>query len=163
MSIIDAKDLLDHQVVSVVIPGISSDYPNHSPLSRIDVSQGGQILTVHIYRGKHFHDVEGASFTPLGYLTLSEYRRLSSLINNHDEPDSATPRRLPMEWEKIDFMVLFMRKLSCHLAEYSQLTHSVPADMYDAANLAIEVTFGSEWNLSNLTDHPSQNEVLPNA
>ena len=163
MSLINAADLPDHQMVSVVVPGIHSDYANHSPLSVLDVSQNGQVFTIHIYRGKKFSDDEGESFTPLGYLTLREYQLFEPLLGGLNEAGNEIPRRLFTEWEKIDFMVSFMRQLACHLTNYSALVSRVPAEMTDAADLAIEVTFGAEWNLSNLTDHPSQNEVLPDA
>lgn len=163
MSLFTAADLPDHKMVSVVIPCIESDYSNHSPLSILEVSQGGQRFTIHIYRGKRFHDKEGEAFTPLGCLTLHEYQLFRPLLGGVDESGNEIPRRLFMEWEKIDFMVSFMRQLACHLTNYSDLISSVPAEMTDAANLAIEVTFGAEWNLSNLTDHPSQNEVITDA
>ena len=110
MSLITAADLPDHQMVSVVIPGIYSDYQNHSPLSVLDVSQGGQTFEVHIYRGKLFHDDDGESFTPLGYLTLQEYFTLRSMLAYTDENGVEHERTIPMEWEEIDAMIINMRE-----------------------------------------------------
>lgn len=109
MSLINAADLPDHQMVSVVIPGIHSDYANHSPLSVLDVTQGGQAFEIHIYRGKLFHDDEGESFTPLGYLTLQEYFTLRGMLGGVDENGNEIERTLPMEWEEIDAMIEAMR------------------------------------------------------
>ena len=109
MSLITAADMPDHQMVSVVIPGIHSDYVNHSPLSVLDVTQGGQTFTVHIYRGKLFHDDEGESFTPLGYLTLQEYFTLRGMLAYTDENGVEHERTLPMEWSEIDAMIEAMR------------------------------------------------------
>ena len=52
MSLINAADFPDHQMVSVVIPGIHSDYANRSPLSVLDVTQGGQTFEIHIFMYK---------------------------------------------------------------------------------------------------------------
>ena len=109
MSLINAADLPDNQMVSVVIPGIHSDYANHSPLSVLDVTQGGQAFEIHIYRGKLFHDDEGESFTPLGYLTLQEFFTLRSMLAYTDENGVEHERTLPMEWSEIDAMVEAMR------------------------------------------------------
>lgn len=109
MSLITAADMPDHQMVSVVIPGIHSDYANHSPLSVLDVSQGGQTFEIHIYRGKKFSDDEGESFTPLGYLTLQEYFALRSMLAYTDENGNEIERTLPMEWSEIDAMIEAMR------------------------------------------------------
>ena len=109
MSLITAADLPDHQMVSVVIPGIHSDYVNHSPLSVLDVTQGSQTFEVHIYRGKLFHDDEGESFTPLGYLTMQEFFTLRSMLAYTDENGVEHERTLPMEWEEIDAMIEAMR------------------------------------------------------
>ena len=110
MSMINAADLPDHQVVSVVAPGIHSDYANHSPLSVLDVTQGGQTFEIHIYRGKLFHDDEGESFTPLGYLTLQEFFTLREMLGGEDENGNEIERTLPMEWEEIDAMINNMRE-----------------------------------------------------
>ena len=109
MSLITAANLPDHQIVSVVIPGVHSDYANHSPLSVLDVTQGGQTFEVHIYRGKLFHDDEGESFTPLGYLTLQEFFTLRSMLAYTDENGNEIPRTLPMEWSEIDAMIEAVR------------------------------------------------------
>ena len=109
MSLITAADLPDHQIASVVIPGIHSDYQNHSPLSVLDVTQGGQTFEIHIYRGKLFHDDEGESFTPLGYLTLQEYFTLRGMLGGVDENGNEIERTLPMEWSEIDAMIEAMR------------------------------------------------------
>lgn len=109
MSLINAADRPDHQMVSVVIPGIHSDYANHSPLSVLDVTQGGQAFEIHIYRGKLFHDGDGESFTPLGYLTLQEFFTLRSMLAYTDENGVEHERTLPMEWEEIDAMIEAMR------------------------------------------------------
>ena len=110
MSLITAADMPDHQMVSVVIPGIHSDYENHSPLSVLDVSQGGQTFTIHIYRGKLFHDDGGEAFTPLGYLTLKEYFTLKEMLGGTDEYGNEIPRTLPMDWGEIDSMIIKMRE-----------------------------------------------------
>ena len=109
MSLINAADLPDHQVVSVVIPGVHSYYANHSPLSVLDVTQDGQTFEIHIYRGKLFHDDEGESFTPLGYLTMQEFFTLRSMLAYTDENGVEHERTLPMEWEEIDAMIEAMR------------------------------------------------------
>ena len=109
MSLITASDLPDHQIVSVVIPGIHSDYANHSPLFVLDVTQGGQAFEIHIYRGKLFHDDEGDSFTPLGYLTLQEFFTLRGMLGGADESGNEIERTLPMEWSEIDAMIEAMR------------------------------------------------------
>lgn len=109
MSLITAADIPDHQMVSVVIPGIHSDYANHSPLSVLNVTQDGQTFEIHIYRGKLFHDDEGEAFTPLGYLTLQEYFTLRGMLGGVDEDGNEIERTLPMEWSEIDAMVNAMR------------------------------------------------------
>ena len=109
MSLINAANLPEHKMVSVVIPGIHSDYANHSPLSVLDVSQGGQTFEIHIYRGKLFHDDEGESFTPLGYLTLQEYFTLRDMLGGENESGNEIERTLPMGWEEIEAMVIQMR------------------------------------------------------
>lgn len=109
MSLITAADLPDQKIVSVVIPGIHSDYANHSPLSVLDVTQGGQTFEIHIYRGKKFSDDEGESFTPLGYLTLDEYFTLRGMLGGTDENGNEIERTLPFEWSEIDALVQQMR------------------------------------------------------
>ena len=156
MSLINAADLPDHKMVSVVIPGIHSGYQNHSPLSVLDVTQSGQTFTVHIYRGKLFHDDEGESFTPLGCLTLREYQLFRPLLGGIDEAGNEIPRRLFIEWEKIDFTIMFMRKLQSSEFDNATLAASVPEEMADAANLAIELILGSEWSLDNLSEYSAE-------
>lgn len=155
MSLITAADLPDHQMVSVVIPGIHSDYANHSPLSVLGVSQDGQLFTIHIYRGKLFHDDEGESFTPLGYLTLREYQLFRPLLGGVDESGNEIPRRLFVEWEKIDFIITFMRKLKSSDFDNAEIAASVPDEMTDAANLAIKLICGPTWNINNLPTYPN--------
>ena len=155
MSLITAADLPYHQMVSVVIPGIYSDYPNHSPLSVLDVSQGGQTFTVHIYRGKKFSDDDGESFTPLGYLTLREYQLFKPLLGGMDEAGNEIPRRLFIEWQKIDFTITFMRKLESNEFDNAAIAASVPEEMTAAANLAIELICGPTWNINNLPTYPN--------
>jgi len=154
--LINAADLPDHKMVSVVITGIHSGYQNHSPLSVLDVTQSGQTFTVHIYRGKLFHDDEGESFTPLGYLTLREYQLFRPLLGGIDEAGNEIPRRLFIEWEKIDFTIMFMRKLQSSEFDNATLAASVPEEMVDAANLAIELILGSEWSLDNLSEYSAE-------
>lgn len=156
MSLINAADFPDHQMVSVVIPGIHSDYANHSPLSVLDVSQGGQTFTIHIYRGKKFSDDDGESFTPLGYLTLREYQLFRPLLGGLDESGKEIPRRLFIEWEKISFTVTFMRKLQSSDFDNAEIAAAVPDEMTEAANLAIELILGSEWSLENLSDYSAE-------
>lgn len=155
MSLINAADLPDYQIVSVVIPGIKSDYANHSPLSVLDVSQNGQAFEIHIYRGKLFHNDDGESFTPLGYLTLREYQLFKPLLGGMDESGNEIPRRLFIEWEKIDFTITFMRKLQSSDFNNAEIAASVPAEMTDAANLAIELICGPTWNINNLPTYPN--------
>ena len=150
MSLITAADLPDHQMVSVVIPGIHSDYANHSPLSVLDVSQSGQTFEIHIYRGKKFSDGDGESFTPLGYLTLREYQLFKPLLGGVDESGNEIPRTLFVEWEKIDFAITFMRKLESNEFDNAEIAASVPEEMADTANLAIELICGPTWNINNL-------------
>ena len=154
MSLINAADFPDHQMVSVVIPGIHSDYANHSPLSVLDVSQGGQTFTIHIYRGKKFIDDDGESFTPLGYLTLREYQLFRPHLGGVDESGNEIPRRLFIEWEKISFTVTFMRKIESVEFTNAEIAASVPDEMTDAANLAIELVLGADWSLANLSEYP---------
>lgn len=155
MSLINAADLPDHQMVSVVIPGIHSDYANHSPLSVLDVTQGGQKFEIHIYRGKRFSDSSGDTFTPLGFLTLREYQLFKPLLGGVDESGNEIPRRLFVEWEKISFTVTFMRKLQSSEFDNTEIAAAVPAEMTDAANLAIELICGPTWNINNLPTYPN--------
>jgi len=155
MSLSNAASLPDHQMVSVVIPGIHSDYPNHSPLSVLEVSQDGQTFEIHIYRGRKFSDNEGEAFTPLGYLTLREYQLFRPLLDGVDESGNEIPRRLFVEWEKIDYTVTFMRKLQSSEFDNAEIAASVPDEMTDAANLAIELICGPTWNINNLPTYPN--------
>lgn len=156
MSLITAADLPDHEMVSVVIPGIHSDYANHSPLSILEVSQNGQTFEIHIYRGKKFHDDDGESFTPLGYLTLREYQLFKPLLGGVDESGNEISRRLFTEWEKIDFTITFMRKLQSSEFDNATLAASVPEEMTDAASLAIELVLGADWSLDNLSEYSAE-------
>lgn len=129
MSLITAADLPDSKMVSVVIPGIHSDYANHSPLSVLDVTQGGQAFEIHIYRGKLFHDDEGESFTPLGYLTLQEYFTLRRMLGGVDENGNEVERTLPMEWSEIDAMIIQMREEALNEQEvYPEPTPIIGSD-----------------------------------
>lgn len=129
MSLINAADLPDSKMVSVVIPGIHSDYANHSPLSVLDVTQGSQTFEVHIYRGKLFHDDEGESFTPLGYLTMQEFFTLRSMLAYTDENDVEHERTLPMEWSEIDAMIIRMREEALNEQEvYPEPTPIIGSD-----------------------------------
>ena len=149
MSMITAADMPDHQMVSVVIPGIYSDYQNHSPLSVLDVSQGGQTFTVHIYRGKKFSDGDGESFTPLAYLALHEYQLLKPLLGDCD-----SERSLFLEWEKINILVMAIRHLRTEAQDYVSKLSWVPDEHRDAANLAVSLVFGEGWTLDNIGSFP---------
>lgn len=123
MSLINAADMPDHQMVSVVIPSMKSDYQNHSPLSVLDVTQDGQAFEIHIYRGKKFSDENGETFTPLGYLSNDEYFTLRTMLEHTDENGVFHKRVLPYPWEEIAAMIIAMRKAA---AQQSQPTEELP-------------------------------------
>lgn len=81
-------------------------YSNHSPLRTVDMTLGGEPIQVNLFRGSKFVDEEGEHVEPLAWLSLQEYKRISSMLG---DPETGEERTFPTPWEDAEALLMGWR------------------------------------------------------
>lgn len=88
---------------SILLTGVESIHPNHSPVLSADMKLQGSGVVMEIWRGFDFYqkgDEDKALVTPLGYLTLAEVNYIKSKLGGVDAEGNETPRTFTFNFEE---------------------------------------------------------------